>query len=190
MLGMAVVLRPFTAELLEVVQPWFHHPEVQRWLGGPEWPARALSLAGTGLGESFRGRLVLRDHTWVAFDDSGAAVAYIGGDIYDRWSRYSEGPDGPIVGEPEAGPAMGFAYVVDPRRWRQGFGAATVRAVMDAPEVSDVVLFAAGIEPDNIASARCLTAAGLLREPGAPDWEGIVHYIRRRGPNRSASQAS
>jgi RimJ/RimL family protein N-acetyltransferase len=173
-----VVLRPFDASLLGLVQPWFHHPEVQRWLGGPEWPAR--SLAPATFGDLFRGRRVLRSHTWVAFDDDGEAVGYIGGEIYDRWCRYSEGPGGPVVDAIEPGPAMGFAYVVNPGRWRQGFGVATLRSVMDAPEVADVVLFAAGIEPGNVASARCAIAAGLLPETTEPDWEDIVYHVRRR----------
>jgi RimJ/RimL family protein N-acetyltransferase len=180
---MAVVLRPFTPELLGAVQPWFHDPEVQRWLGGPEWPARGLEMReDPGYGEFFRGRVVLRAHTWLAFDDAGTAVAYIGGEVYDRWCRYSEGPDGPTIDAVEPGPAMGFAYVVDPSRWRQGFGAATLRAMMSAPEMSDVVLFSAGIEPGNVASACCAMAAGLLPDSAEPDWEDMVHYLRRRRP--------
>ena len=177
-----MVLRPFTADLLQVVQAWFHHREVQRWLGGPDWPARGLALEGTGLGEVFRGRRVLRTHSWVAFDDAGAAVAHIGGEVYDRWCRYTETPDGPVVDAVEPGPAMGLAYVVDPRRWRHGFGTATLRAAMTAPEVADVVLFAAGIEPANIASARCATAAGLLPATTLPDWEDMIYHIHRRTP--------
>jgi len=177
-----VVLRPFTAELLGAVQPWFRHAEVARRLGGPDWPAQELRMAaaGNGIGEVFRGRRVLRVHSWVAFDDAGAAVAHLGGDVYDRWCRYTEGPDGPVVDEVEPGPAMGIAYVVDPRRWRQGFGVAALRALMDAPEVADVVVFAAGIEPDNVASRRCATAAGFVAGSAVPDREGIVHYVRRR----------
>ena len=173
---MSVTLRPFTAELLAVVRPWFHHPEVRRWLGGPEWPARGLAMAGTGIGDVFRGRRVLRTHSWVAFDEAGAAVAYIGGEVYDRWCRYTEGPDDAV----EPGPAMGLAYVVDPRRWQSGFGTATLRAVLAAPEVADVVLFAAGIEPGNVASARCATAAGLLPQTTTPDWEDMIYHIHRR----------
>ena len=177
---MEVALRPFTADRLALVEPWFHHPEVQRWLGGPEWPARQFTVAGEGLGEMFRGRRVLRAHSWLAVDGTGAAVAYLGGEVYDRWSRYTVGPDGPVVEAVEPGPAMGLAYVVDPRRWRHGFGTAALRAAMAAPEVADVVLFAAGIETGNVASARCAIAAGLLPDPAGPDWEDITHHIRRR----------
>jgi RimJ/RimL family protein N-acetyltransferase len=79
---------------------------------------------------------------------------------------------------------MGLAYVVDPRQWRRGYGTAALRAAVDEPEVADVVLFAAGIEPDNVASARCAASAGLLPDSDVPDWEGMIHHIRRRAPKR------
>jgi len=175
-----VTLTPFTEELLAVVQPWFHHPEVARWLGGPEWPAHQFTLLDSGIGESFRGRQVLSTHSWVAFDTSGDAVAQVGGEVYDRWCRYAETPAGSVIDAIEPGPAMGLAYVVDPRRWRQGFGTAALLAAIHAPEVADVVVFAAGIEPDNVPSARCAAAAGFTPDIAAPDWEGMVYHIRRR----------
>jgi RimJ/RimL family protein N-acetyltransferase len=163
---MRVTLRPFTEDLLDLVQPWFEHPEVRRWLGGPDWPAREFRV-DPGIGEIFRGRRVLRTHSWVAFDPDGEAVAQIGGDVYDRWTA-------------EPGPAMGFAYVVDPRRWRAGYGTATLLAMMDAPETADIRVFAAGVEPGNVASVRCATAAGMTPDTLTPDDEGIVYYLRRR----------
>lgn len=175
-----VALVPFTADWLAVVQPWFRHPEVARWLGGPEWPARELRLVDSGIGDMFRGRRVLRTHSWVALDADGRAVAKVGGEVYDRWSRYAETPQGPVVDAVEPGPAMGLAYVADPQRWRQGYGTAALLAAMDAPEVADVVLFAAGIEPDNVASVRCAAAAGLAPDTWVPDWEDMVYHVRRR----------
>jgi RimJ/RimL family protein N-acetyltransferase len=166
-----VTLVPFTGEFLPAVQVWFEDADVRRWLGGPDWPAQVLRLRGHGLGEEFRGRLVLRDHSWVALDDSGVPVALVGGEVYDRW-----------IGERgvEAGPAMGLAYVVDPRRQRQGYGTAALLALVGAVEVADVVLFAAGIEPENTASVRCAAAAGFRPDDPEPDDEGIVHHVLRR----------
>jgi hypothetical protein len=42
---MTVSLRPFTADRLPEVQRWFHHPEVDRRLGGPAmgWPMSSTS---------------------------------------------------------------------------------------------------------------------------------------------------
>jgi RimJ/RimL family protein N-acetyltransferase len=105
----------------------------------------------------------------VAFNASGDAVAHVGGEVYDRWCRYTETPDGPVINAVERGPAMGLAYVVDPQRWRRGFGTAALLAAINAAEVADVVLFAAGIEPDNLPSARCATAAGLTPDTAVPD---------------------
>lgn len=165
-----VTLSPYTVDLLPAVQPWFDDPETVRWLGGPDWPAREFRVPDTGIGEMHRGRRVLRTHSWVARDAAGRVVAQVGGDVYDRWLR------------PGDGPSFGMAYVVDPRRRRQGFGTATLLAVVRAPEVADVVLFAAGIEPANVASARCAAAAGFTPDSGVPDDEGIVHHVLRVGP--------
>ena len=181
-----VVLRPFTPALLPVVQPWFHHPEVVRRLGGPEWPARELFLLEEGIGDVFRGRRVLRAHSWVAFDAAGDPVAKIGGEVYDSWCSYAEGRQGPVITAVEPGPAMGLDYVVDPGRWRRGIGTATLLAAVDAPEVADVILFAAGIEVDNLASRRCAVAVGLEPEATVPDWEGIVYHVRRRPTSPTA----
>ncbi|HEX8346683.1 MAG TPA: GNAT family N-acetyltransferase [Actinoplanes sp.] len=184
MSGGPVTLVPFRADLLAAVQPWFEHPEVRRRLGGPEWPARELAITEQKLGEIFRGRRVLRVHSWVALDAAGVPVAKIGGDVYDRWCRYREDPGGSVVDRVEPGPAMGLAYVVDPRRWRQGFGRATLRAVVDAPEVADVILFGAGVDHDNVASARCATSAGFVADGAEPDWESTVYHVLRRRPPR------
>ena len=72
-----VTLVPFTEAWLPGVQVWFTHPRVRRWLGGPEWPARALRIRGHGLGEMFRGRRVLREHSWVVLDAGGAPVGSV-----------------------------------------------------------------------------------------------------------------
>ncbi|MCA2219412.1 GNAT family N-acetyltransferase [Jidongwangia harbinensis] len=174
-----VTLVPYTEDQLPAVRPWFTHPEVRRRLGGPDWPERELRQP-EALGEIFRGRRVLRIHSWVALDESGAAVAHLGGEVYDRWCRYAEAPDGPVVSDVEAGPAMGLAYVVDPHRWRRGFGRAALLAAVGAPEVRDVILFALGIEPDNVASRRCAESAGFRPDDPEPDWEDIVHHLLRR----------
>jgi hypothetical protein len=43
-----------------------------------------------------------------------------------------------------------------------------------------VSLFAAGTEPENTASVRCLLSAGFQPLDPAGDWEGIVYDARRR----------
>ncbi len=131
-------------------------------------------------GEEFRGRHVLRAHTWLAWQGD-AAVGYLGGDVYDRWARY-DGSDteSPAVDHVEAGPSMGCAYVVDPARWRRGLGAEMLRCWVALPELSDVRVFALGIDDDNVASRRCAVAAGFTPDSLEPDWEGTVYYLLRR----------
>jgi RimJ/RimL family protein N-acetyltransferase len=188
---MDVRLVPFTEAALRVVQPWFRHPEVDRRLGGPEWPARELRLMTEKPDGEFRGRRVLRTHSWLVLNEDGVPVAKIGGDVYDRWTRYlGETPEGPILDGWEPGPAMGLAYVVDPSRWRRGFGTAALRAATASPEVADVRLFVAGIDADNSASSRCARSAGFVPDDPEPDWEGTVYYILRRRADRSVDEGA
>ena len=176
-----VELRPFLAEHLPLVQPWFEHPEVRHRLGGPEWPERSLHLQERDPDDDeFRGMRVLRSHTWLAwaYDEP---VGYLGGEVYDRWTTYDgSDPDRPRVTHAEPGPAMGSAYVVDPARWRRGFGVALLRAWLVHPVVADVRVFVLGIDHDNPASSGCAVAAGFVPDSPVADWEGIVHHVLRR----------
>jgi hypothetical protein len=55
-----------------------------------------------------------------------------------------------------------------------------VEALIDAPELRHVALFAGGVEPENTASVRCLLRAGFRPLDPEPDWEGVVYYARSR----------
>ena len=171
-------LVPFEPELLPRVLPWFDHPEVQRRLGGRTWPERELALRNAAHGEEFRGRRVLRSHTFVALDGDGAPVAQIGGDVYDRWTSYAGERNGePIVLGTIERTTMGLAYVVDPKRWGQGFGTAALRTVITHPATADVELFVAGIDTGNRASSRCALAAGFRIDDPTPDFEDTVYHF-------------
>jgi RimJ/RimL family protein N-acetyltransferase len=178
---LSLTLVPFTADLLPAVQPWFRHPEVRRWLGAPEWPARELRLLTSQPGGRHRGRTVLRAHSWVAVDSTGEAVAKVGGEVYDRWNRYDGSqPARPVVTAVERGPAMSLTYVVDPARWGRGMGRGALLAALQHAEVDDVRLFAAGIDADNEASRRCAASAGFRPDLDQPDWEHTIYYLLRR----------
>ena len=171
----AVRLVPFTPELLPAVQPWFEHPEVRRRLGGPDWPVRELALRTAARDqETFRGKTVLRVHSFVALEDDEPA-AHVGGDVYDRWAVWDPAREEVLAVHP--GRAMGAAYVVDPARWGRGVGRETLRALVAAPEVADVVQFLLGIDEDNAASRAAAAAAGFAPLSEEPDAEGMV-YVR------------
>jgi hypothetical protein len=53
-------------------------------------------------------------------------------------------------------------------------------SLMRMPQLVQVSLFAAGIEPENTASVQCLLSAGFHPLDAVSDWEGIVYYARRR----------
>ena len=168
----SVRLVPFSPAYLTAVLPWFDHPEVQHRLGGRDRPERELALRVAGPSEEFRGRRVLRGQTFVALDDGGRPVAQIGGDVYDRWTVWDPGTERVTAVDPRR--TMGSAYVVDPARWRQGYGRATLIALMAAQETSDVEQFVLGIDADNAASLRAAASAGFVPLSPDPDAEGMV----------------
>ncbi len=184
-----VRLVPFTDEWLPVLRPWFEHPEVQKWLGGPDWLGNALRmLTGFVEGEEFRGAAVLARFGFVSLDTDDNPVGYIDGDIYDRETRYvGGGIDGPLFEDasPVHRPVMGIAIVIDPARWREGYGQATIRALLAHPGLAHVPVVKAGIEPENIASRRLVESAGFRPESDEPDWEGILNYHLERTGEKS-----
>ena len=60
--------------------------------------------------------------------------------------------------------------------------AAMVRAVLAAPGLEHIQLFAAGVEPANAGSVGCMRKAGFEPLNPEPDWEGVVYYSRFRRP--------
>ena len=123
----------------------------------------------------------LRSHGWIATEPEGTAVAFIGGDVYDRWATYhGEHAGGAVVTDVDLRRSMGLGYVVDPARWGEGIGRATLITVMGHPEVADVEAFYCGIDADNVASRRCAEAAGFTVLDPEPDWEGMLYFRRVR----------
>jgi uncharacterized protein (TIGR02231 family) len=177
--GPRVQLRPFEPGHLPLAQPWFADADTRRWLGGPDWLSEMLDLAGRPLSE-FRGAAETGRYRWLAWDE-GAAVGYIDCGTCDRWTTWEGGPAGRGVTHAIAVPCGSIAYVVDPARRRRGYATAMITAVTAMPELAGIELFAAGIEPENTASAGCLRKAGFQPLNPEPDWEGIVYYALFRG---------
>ncbi len=142
------------------------------------WPRKALELADAPLGE-FRGaRETGRSHYlgW----ERGAPIGYIDCGTCDRWTTWEGGRGGRGVVSVIDEPSGGIAFVTDPAQRRKGHGVAMLLALLKLPALEHVALFAAGVEPDNTASVRCLRAAGFGPLDPTPDWEGFVYYARRR----------
>ncbi|MGY1631764.1 GNAT family N-acetyltransferase [Geodermatophilus sp. SYSU D01186] len=173
-----VRLVPFQPEHLLAVLPWFDDPEVQRRLGGREWPERELALRTAAWTDEFRGRRVLRAHTFVVLGPDDRPVAQIGGDVYDRWTAWDPEREQVLAEDPRR--TMGAAYVVDPERTGEGYGRAALAALVAAPETTDVEQFVLGIEPDNGASLRAAAAAGFRPLTTEPDAEDMVYLHRLR----------
>ena len=177
-------LRPFLRAQLPLTERWFADPDTQRWLGGPGWPGLVLDLHERPL-EEYRGAAETGRHSWLAWDGD-VAVGYAGCDTYDRWTTWDGAPGGRGVVSTVPVPAANISYVVDPDLRRRGYGASVIAALLASPALAHVALFAAGVEPANTGSVRCLLRNGFQPLGPDPDWEGIVYYAKRRPPLTAA----
>lgn len=129
--GMSVLLVEFRAEDVARIEQWFDDAETQRRLGGRAWIRRMPSLLHSTVGDEFRGKFVTGRRMWLALDEAGAPVAFVDGEMYDRYCAWDGSDwDHPVVSDIVERRSMGFSLVVDPERRREGYGAATIRAVV------------------------------------------------------------
>jgi RimJ/RimL family protein N-acetyltransferase len=180
-LGMARLrLQPFEASELHLVEPWFNDAETQRWLGGPRWPRQMLDLVTHPLGE-YRGARETGRFRWSAWEDE-AAVGFIDCGTYDCWTTWEGGEDGRGVISAIALPSASITYVIDPSLRGRGHCTQMIVELMRQPELTQIRLIGAGVEPDNLASIGCLVSAGFEPLDAEPDWEGMVYYVKRIPP--------
>jgi RimJ/RimL family protein N-acetyltransferase len=80
-----------------------------------------------------------------------------------------------------------FGIAVNPRLRNQGYGKRILKAFLMRPEVTRLTLLKAAVEPDNLASVRCLQHAGFIQDSAGPDHEGFLQYTYQPGrSNRPA----
>lgn len=172
----SVVLRALTAEDLPAIAAWFEDPYTSRYLGGPAWPAAMLANAQRAVGVDFRGARQIGAENYLALAE-GRPVGYVDCGTFDRCTVYGgEGPDGPIITDSIDVMTGSIAFVVDPELRGRGVGRAMIAAMIRRSELWDVELFEAGVEPDNVASRRCLERAGFRLRAEQPDFEGMLYY--------------
>jgi RimJ/RimL family protein N-acetyltransferase len=173
-----LTLRPFVPEQLPLTEPWFSDVETKRWLGDTDWPRRMLDLADRPLGE-FRGAMETGRFRWLAWSGEDP-VGYIDCGTFNRWTTWDVGPQGGQVVATIEAPSASIAYVVDPRCRGRGFAKAMIERLIEQPELSNVEVFGAGVEPDNVASVGALLKAGFRPLGAQPDFEGIIYFVWRR----------
>jgi ribosomal protein S18 acetylase RimI-like enzyme len=169
-----VQLRPFERPDLPHAEPWFSDSETNRWLGDPDWPRLMLDLADQPLGE-FRGASETGRFRWLALVGQ-TPVGYIDCGTFDRWTSW----DGEKVTQSIDEPSAGLALAVAPVSRRMGYGRQMLNALFEAPEVADIKLFGAGVEPENVPCVSCLRAAGFAIQESEPDFERIVYFLKSR----------
>ena len=172
-----VVLGAFSERDLPVVLPWFAHADQREF--ARDLPRRELKLRQTLPGSEYRGARVRARPSWIAEDQGGLPVAFVGAEIYDR-PPFLDANGQPSTPAPTwQGPSAGLMLCVDPARWRKGYGRAALLAVAASNELAGVEWLVAGIDSRHVASQRCAAAAGFVPTSTEPDREGYVNWIRR-----------
>lgn len=180
---MSVRLVDFRAEDVERIERWFDDLETQERLGGREWIRRAPPLLSSPINEEFRGMTVTGRRMWLSLAETDEPVAFVDAEMYDRYAAW-DGSDWnhPRISDIVEVPSMSLAVVVDPARRGGGLGAATIRAVVEHPDVAHIGLFFGGVEVDHISSIRCTEKAGFRLRSPEPDFEGMLYYSLERQP--------
>jgi RimJ/RimL family protein N-acetyltransferase len=182
-----ITLRPLRRADLSVLTPWFEDPGTQRYLGGPGWPAAMLAHGDRSVGTTFRGARQIGAHRYLALAGD-APIGYIDCGTFDRCTVYGgEGPDGPIVLETIDAVTGSIAFVIDPAQRRRGLATRMIRALTQHPDLGAVVVFEAGVEPENLGSRSALEAAGFRLRSPVPDCEGMLYERAWRTRARSPS---
>ena len=173
----------FGAEDIERIERWFDDPETQQRLGGRDWIRRAPTLLQLTPGDEYRGKVVTGRRMWLALDNVGAPVAFIDGEMYDRYAAWDGSDwDHPVVSDVVDVPSMGLSLRVDPKRRCLGYGSATILAVVEHQDLVHIRLFFGSVEADNVASIRCLAKSGFVLRSAQRDFEGMLHYSLEAQP--------
>ena len=146
-----LIFVPMTQDYVPMLEEWFEDAELQRRFGGM-LPLQNFLDYVQSEPEYF---------WWVALDGSasvGMAFMQI------------------APGEPQ-----GFGFLVNPALRRQGYGTRILQMLLARPEAASVTIWQAGIEPDNVASQRCVAALGFAPDGSGPDAEGFVQYVYEAG---------
>lgn len=155
-----LTLRPMAAADLHAVEPWFDDPATKEWLGDRSWPSAMLAVPARVIGECQDGVTTIAREAFVAADRAGALVGMVDVEVYDDRTA-------------------SLAFVVAPHARRSGIGRAVLAATEGLDLLEGVDRIDVGAEPGNVASIRCLRAAGY-EIAGQVDDEGFMRATRAR----------
>ena len=171
-----LTLHRLTESDKQQIDPWFDDPEVIRRLDTRLCICTFLATPGT---ETDDGMTVLSTHKWTARDPGGTPVAFIAGEVYDRWQPTGDFDAAASPADETPRRSMVLLYVVDPARHGFGYGRTTVKAVLACADVADVEDFYCPIAADHPASQGIALAAGF-RFIGSSRGKTMRHYRYRR----------
>jgi len=176
---MNIHLKPFDKQQAEIIAPWFDDPETSKWLGGRDWIKNIFRLLSEPVGTEFRGAHRLACYAYVAYGGQ-SPIGFIDASVTDKYVEYGGESDGqPIYLSSEDKITCAISFAVNPTERQKGYGTAILHALIDQPELKNVKIFEAGVEPENTGSIRTLEATGFTSNYES-DFEGMYYFFLRR----------
>lgn len=154
-----MIFKTLTPQLCTLIETWFDDAETIRFLGKRDWLWEELNLIQTATGQDFKGNNVLARHIWLVFGDDNIPVALVDVEPYN---------DG----------TAGMAFVVAPDLRGKGIGQKILLSLTERPELKNVDVLIAGVEPENISCLTCMSNAGFIISE-TPDEEGMLNVEKR-----------
>ena len=171
--------KPFNKETAEGIRPWFNDPDTKKWLGDSSWVDMELKQQSESIGTEFRGAKTIARYGWVVYDDD-KAIGYIDGGISNRYVKYGGEVNGkPVYLEVEDKLTSAISYAICPDERRKGYASQLINQLLTRPELEQVEIFLAGVEPENIGSIKALEKAGF-KSDHKPDFEDMYYFFLRR----------
>jgi RimJ/RimL family protein N-acetyltransferase len=94
------------------------------------------------------------------------------------WGAYETGELVGVVQIDRTGDGTGsICIVVNPQYRKQGLGKLILSLVLDQPEVRRMRMITAEIDPENLASLRCFSAAGFVQVRAEPNEDGMLVFV-------------
>lgn len=172
-------LKPFKKPDAKAMHSWFDDTATHEWLGKASWADNIFRLQAEPPGAEHRGQRRVAFYAFIGYVDV-QPVGFVAASIVDRFLKYGGEKEGkPLYSDIEMQITAAISFLVNPAWRKSGYGTAMIKALAGRPEVDQVKIFEARVDPSNTASSKTLEKAGFISDYRA-DFENMIYFIYRK----------